>query len=335
MRNAGRWIALAGLLLAAGLVLHDGIGSIVRLVASAGWGLVLAALVHVVPMAINARAWQGLFVPGRRPGLGRMTVATWVRESVNGLLPVARIGGELAAYRQLTGYGLRPVPVVATLSVDVVVSLLSQGVFCLGGVAVLVQARWAPGSVWQFWLGSIVLVALGGVLAILQRSGLAEKLVRLADRLATGRFAGMAAQSARLDRATRAIYGRRRRVVACFFWQLAGWTAGAAEVWAALYFLGHPLTLAGAAAIEAVIQAISSVAFLIPGALGVQEGGFLLVGAALGLDGPTALALAAARRLRDVVVFFPGLLIWQHAETRRVAAAPPGPAQPLAQQEGP
>ena len=68
--------------------------------------------------------------------------------------------------------------------------------------------------------------------------------------------------------------------------------------------------------IEALIQAISSAAFVVPGALGVQEGGFLLIGAALGIDGTTALALAAARRLRDVIVFFPGLIAWQWAETR-------------------
>ena len=68
--------------------------------------------------------------------------------------------------------------------------------------------------------------------------------------------------------------------------------------------------------IEALVQAISSAAFVVPGALGVQEGGFLLIGAALGIDGTTALALAAARRLRDVIVFFPGLIAWQWAETR-------------------
>jgi hypothetical protein len=68
--------------------------------------------------------------------------------------------------------------------------------------------------------------------------------------------------------------------------------------------------------IEALIQAISSAAFVVPGALGVQEGGFLVLGAAVGLDGGAALALATARRLRDVVVFFPGLVAWHWTESR-------------------
>ena len=71
-----------------------------------------------------------------------------------------------------------------------------------------------------------------------------------------------------------------------------------------------------AVVIEALIQAVSSAAFMVPGALGVQEGGFILIGAALGIDATTALALATARRLRDGVIFFPGLIAWQCAETR-------------------
>jgi len=35
-----------------------------------------------------------------------------------------------------------------------------------------------------------------------------------------------------------------------------------------------------------------------------------------GIDAATALALATARRLRDIIVFFPGLIAWQWAETR-------------------
>jgi uncharacterized membrane protein YbhN (UPF0104 family) len=80
-------------------------------------------------------------------------------------------------------------------------------------------------------------------------------------------------------------------------------------------------------AIEAMVQAIASAAFLMPGALGLQEAGFLGLGMLLGLDAEAAAALAVARRLRDLVVFLPGLLFWVRAE-RRIAlgAAPAGGA---------
>jgi hypothetical protein len=53
----------------------------------------------------------------------------------------------------------------------------------------------------------------------------------------------------------------------------------------------------------------------------VQEGGFILIGGALGLDPSTCLALAAARRIRDVLIFVPGLIAWQFAESPKRAKA--------------
>jgi uncharacterized membrane protein YbhN (UPF0104 family) len=114
----------------------------------------------------------------------------------------------------------------------------------------------------------------------------------------------------------RAVYERHRDVGACFVWQLAGWLLGAGEIWLALSFLGQQRSVLDAVAIEALIQAVSSAAFIVPAALGVQEGAFVVIGAALGIDAVTALALATARRLRDVVIFFPGLIAWQWAEAR-------------------
>jgi uncharacterized membrane protein YbhN (UPF0104 family) len=89
------------------------------------------------------------------------------------------------------------------------------------------------------------------------------------------------------------------------------------EIWLALYFLGARVTLVEAVVIESLIQAISSAAFFVPGGLGVQEGGFVLIGGALGLDPSTCLALAGARRIRDLLIFVPGLIAWQFAETSK------------------
>jgi len=58
----------------------------------------------------------------------------------------------------------------------------------------------------------------------------------------------------------------------------------------------------------------------VPGALGIQEGAFVVIGAALGLDATTSLALASARRIRDLIIYLPGLIAWHRAETRSPAA---------------
>ncbi|HEV7832732.1 MAG TPA: lysylphosphatidylglycerol synthase domain-containing protein, partial [Caballeronia sp.] len=93
------------------------------------------------------------------------------------------------------------------------------------------------------------------------------------------------------------------------------------EIWLALYFLGSPISFAEAVMLESLIQALSSAAFFVPGALGIQEGGFVLIGGALGLDPSVSLALAGARRLRDLLVFVPGLFAWQLALASKRATA--------------
>jgi putative membrane protein len=156
----------------------------------------------------------------------------------------------------------------------------------------------------------------------LQHGGLFERSMRMLNHVAAGRFEGAIGHSARIDRAIQTLYRRRGAIARCLIWQLVGWIAGAAEVGAALWFLGKPLGIIEALIIESIIQAVSSAAFMIPGALGVQEAAFLLVGGALGLDQTAALALAGARRIRDCVIFMPGLLSWQIAESNM--AAKPG-----------
>ncbi|HZI32513.1 MAG TPA: hypothetical protein VFF11_09235, partial [Candidatus Binatia bacterium] len=60
----------------------------------------------------------------------------------------------------------------------------------------------------------------------------------------------------------------------------------------------------------------SSAAFLVPGALGVQEAGFVLFGHLLGLKPDVAVALAVIRRCRDLLLYAPGLVFWQMQEGR-------------------
>ena len=316
VRSVASLLAIGGLALAMLLFARDDVGGIVRLVIAAGPGLIVASLFHALPMLLNARAWQRLMPAATRPSLRLTTRATWIRESVNGLLPVARIGGEIAAYRMVFRIPMRRADVAASLVADMTLSMLTQSAFCVLGLAAMATIVHAPAATTQLVLGVAAASVLGVFLTWAQRAGVLGAMTRALDRLAANRLRNVLRGSLRLDVSLRALYARRGDVGACLAWQLAAWILGGGEIWLALYFLGHQHSLLDALVIEALIQAISSAAFAIPGALGVQEGAFLLIGGALGIDGTTALALAAARRLRDVVVFFPGLIAWQRAEAR-------------------
>ena len=318
MNRIGLLLALAGLGGAMLLLAQQDLTEVGALLASAGFGLVLAGAAHAIPMALNAEAWRVLLPGRKRPGLLAMTANVWVRESINGLLPVARIGGEVASYRMLRAEGVGPAPAAASLMVDMAIGILSQLAFALLGLALLAGHGGAVG--WQgVVLGMLGGLALAGGFILAQRANLLSRVAGALNAVAAGRFHAFTAHSQKIDRMARRLWLSRGAIGLCFGWQFAGWVAGALEIWLALYFLGHPVAPATALAIEALIQALSSAAFLVPGALGLQEAGFLGLGLLVGLPAEAGAALAIARRIRDLVVFLPGLAAWVWAE-KRIAA---------------
>ena len=320
MIRAATLFAFAGLVLATGLFIWHGVGPVLAAFAAAGIGILWASLFHFVSITLNARAWQILLPRRGRGSWLFFGWAVWLREAVNGLLPVARVGGEIVSARLLMRHRLSPPRAVASLVVDMTVSLASQFVFTLFGLALLL-ARGAEGdTVRSLAFGLAATVPVVVALLAVQRIGVFGLLARLFRAMFGDRFDALVGGAAPLDRAVRRLYRRRRAVVFCFLWQVAGWAAGAGEIWLALHFLGYPVATGDALIVEAIIQALSSGAFIVPGALGVQEGGFLVVGALIGLPPEIALALALARRARDITIFVPALLVWQLGAGRRMLA---------------
>lgn len=316
MIHAATICGLLGLGLATLLFLGRDLGLLFDTLLAAGFGLVWASLFHFVSMALNARAWQVLFPGRRRPSLAFTTWLVWARESVNGLLPVARVGGEVVCARLLTRWGMRGAPAVGSLVVDMTLSLATQFAFTLLGLALLATRTADQALVTRLALGTLALLPLVGVVIAVQRYGAIELLGKLFRALFRDRFIHVVGGARRLDRRVRNLYRRRRAVLACCGWQMLGWIAGGGEIWLALHFLGHPASILDAILLEALAQAVSSAAFVVPGAIGVQEGGFLLFGAMLGLTPEASLALAVARRVRDLLIFTPALLAWQALEGR-------------------
>lgn len=79
----------------------------------------------------------------------------------------------------------------------------------------------------------------------------------------------------------------------------------------------HP-SIAEAFVIESLVMAARSAGFAVPGALGVQEGGLILVCGLFGVPPDMAIALSMLKRLRELVVGIPGLIAWQLSEGKRL-----------------
>jgi hypothetical protein len=107
-----------------------------------------------------------------------------------------------------------------------------------------------------------------------------------------------------------AIWRDPRRVLSGSAWHLACWLLGGVEVMLAAHFLGHDLGWRQSMVLESLGQAFKSAAFLIPGGLGAQEGGMLLLAPLCGLPASTGLALALMKRLREVALGVPAIAAW-------------------------
>ncbi len=120
-----------------------------------------------------------------------------------------------------------------------------------------------------------------------------------------------------LAKAVEGVYGKPAKVAAASALHLVAWTTGAAQVWLIGRAIGAPITLWDGIALHGLVCAARSAAFIVPWAAGVQEGGFLLVGAVLHLSPATAIAMSLVLRGRDVLLGAPAILLWYAAEARR------------------
>jgi uncharacterized protein (TIRG00374 family) len=100
----------------------------------------------------------------------------------------------------------------------------------------------------------------------------------------------------------------RKAVLRAMLLHSLSWSVGALEVWVALLALGHRVGLLQAFVIESLAMAARSAGFAVPGAVGLQEGGFVLVCGLFGVPAETALALSVLKRLREVLIGAPALM---------------------------
>lgn len=316
-----RWAALlgfAGLICATAVIVWSGWDLVLQALAEAGWGILFVALFHLIPLGLSSASWRVL-APGRnRPSYSQFAFYMLVRAAVNNLMPVARIGGEIASVRLMTAQGMRQSTAIAITIVELTLSVAAVFLFIATGILLFAlrvnDHNIVMQLIWGLALSLPILVALAAV----QKIGFFGLMSRLFNKVFRDKWAKKAGGAARLDRAVATVYRRKGRVLTCFLMQVVCWSLGSVEIWMALYFLGHSLPMAEAVMIEALIQATSSAAFAIPGALGVQEAGFIVFGGMLGLPHETAAALAVIRRCRDLICYAPGLVMWQMHEGRKL-----------------
>jgi uncharacterized protein (TIRG00374 family) len=192
-----------------------------------------------------------------------------------------------------------------------------QLVFTLSGLAFLgaegSNPEWAPWVEGGVALGAIILL----LFVTAQRAGLMRLIERLFTRLQR-HFPNLTLETLQgLHQELMRLQSERWALAQASGFHFISWAGGTFEVYVGLLAMGHEVSLRQAFIIESLGMAVRSLGFAVPGALGVQEGGFILVCGLFGIAPDMALALSMLKRLREIIIGSAGLLTWQWSELSR------------------
>lgn len=323
---------LVGVAVLAALLATNDLAEILRLLAGISWGILLVVALRLPQILASAIGWAPLIEDAARPSWPALFRLRWIRDAVNALLPVAQVGGDVVRGQLLVRRGVGAVPATASVAVDLATELAAQFAFAALGLAVLWSLPHQGSAGWALAACAVLGAMAAGFLAA-QRWGLFRLVERLLPRLARRGQAALAG----LHEAVLRLYGAPRRLWGSGAAHLVSWLLGVVETWAALQLLGIEAGLAEALVIESLGQLARSLGFMVPGAIGVQEGGFVLACGFFGIPPEEALAFALVRRIRDIALGLPGIVAWRwdaaapHAAEHAALAHP----RPAVRTEGP
>ena len=281
--------------------------------AAVGIGMTVILALHVAAIAIDGLAWRALLPVRGVRALALLFWARWVRESANLLLPVAQVGGEVIGTRLLVMNGVTLRRASASVILDKLTEAVALFAFALIGLAAFVAIRGVNDLTRGVAVALAVVAAIAfGAFVIRQAGGFARierwlsTTIRKVNATAFHEFVGIA----EAIKTT----GRVRRLTVATALHLVAWTVSSGEVWLALRFMGHPISASTALIIESLASTVTAAGFMVPGAIGVQEGGYMAVCAALGLPPEFGLAVSLVKRTRQILLGLPALASWQAAE---------------------
>lgn len=299
MRAVRLGLLVCGAALFVWLVATIGPGAVVQAFADLSWRL---AVILVFPFGLtvllDTLGWRYAFRRDTVP-FRSLLAARLAGEAFNLTTPTASMGGEaVKAWLVRPWAPLReslPSVIVAKTTITI-----GQAPFVVIGLVAAHAALPSDALVVRAmeWLLVVQVLAVGGFVAV-QAGGTLRGGTRWLHRL--GWLSGSRAESlAEVNDELAHFYRREpRRLTLSILFHFLAWLIGALEPWLILRWIGLPVSLAEATAIEAFSSGIRFVAFLVPGYLGALEAGHVAIFAALGLGAPAGLSFTLIRRVRE------------------------------------
>ncbi len=279
-----------------------------------GWYWPALLLPYGLVNLLESISWKYLIL-NPPPGLS-VNRLFWLRlggEALNQLTPTASLGGEPFKASRLRAQGVPLHTASASVVIQKGILVLSLSLYIFLGLAL--APVYLPDAMEHFAglsLAALVLAAAGLTFVAVQRQGPCGQLVRLVTKL--GCCPAVLKEKEEflhdLDRSMSRFYrhhpGRAALAFTLFF---LSWIIHAVEVYLIFLFLGHPIDWGLALCLDALAMLFTAMGFFIPAAVGVQEGGNILLALGFNLGFTLGAAFSVLRRIREAFWLSLGLLV--------------------------
>jgi uncharacterized membrane protein YbhN (UPF0104 family) len=309
------FLILGGVLL---LLLLRGVGweQIVREMRLVGWGLIPYLGIHALKEALTTSAWKAALPEYRQGSWWKLYLIIWVGATVNKIYHTGFLGGDITRV-VLVRKDVSTSQGVASVIIVKLAEAVAQIIFILSGIFLLFEVLDLPRVLETALVASFLLLTFSVMIFwLVQRRGFLDlslfllRLLPLPEE-ASGKLHKKAQQ---VDEAVRAYHRERPGAL----WKavglyLARLTLNLAQFQLILFLLGVPGGWKRCFVISVFTILLNTLFFFIPGRLGIQEGGKVVIARALGMTTSQGLTLGIVSRLTQVswsLMGFVVLLFW-------------------------
>jgi uncharacterized protein (TIRG00374 family) len=279
-----------------------------------GWYWPLLLLPYGVVNWLEAWSWKYILVDTpARTTVGRLF---WLRlggEALNQLTPTASLGGEPFKASRLQADGVPLETASASVVIMKGILVLSLVLYIFTGLALApVYLPEAAKHMLFFILAALGLAAAGIIFVVVQRREPFGNSFRFLDRRGwlphflrdqEGFLEG-------LDTAMSQFYRQYpSRAALAFTLFFLSWLLHSVEVYLIFWLLGHPISAGMAVCLDALAMLFTALGFFIPAAMGVQEGGNILLALGFKLGFDLGAAFSILRRIREAFWLCLGLVV--------------------------
>ncbi|MCQ4575448.1 MAG: flippase-like domain-containing protein [Candidatus Brocadiales bacterium] len=299
-------------------------GAVYADISQLGWKFSFILLPYIFVFALDTTAWRYAF-HNHNPKLSFVGLfgARMAGESINCITPSGYLGGEPVKAYLLKSYDVPLMDGMASVVISRTIMTVAQALFVLIGVAVALSRLQDTGLLLSVALGTILFgLPLVFLIIASKKKGLFTTVYNLLKRLNINiRFLDeREAHMKELDENIAKFYSTNTKgFYLCFAYYFVGWFAGVIEVYLILTLIGVPIDPLDALIIESLFTVARTAASFIPGSIGGQEGGVVLIFLALHLTMQAGMTFSVIRRIREALWIGLGLLVLARWEEKAMA----------------